>query len=89
MVRSSRRLRPQATSVRVLARRLAVSQNFINDRYGSKADFWRAVVQAAMREREDALIQLNRRDDSMPDDALARLVLEGLLPSGAPAVDPG
>jgi TetR/AcrR family transcriptional regulator len=67
----------EATSVRVLAKRLAVSHNFINDRYGSKADFWRAVVQAAMREREAALVRLNRRDDSMPDDArLTALVLD-------------
>jgi TetR/AcrR family transcriptional regulator len=67
----------EATSVRVLAKRLAVSHNFINDRYGSKANFWRAVVQAAMREREDALVRLNRRDDSMADDArLTALVVE-------------
>jgi TetR/AcrR family transcriptional regulator len=67
----------EATSVRVLAKRLAVSHNFINDRYGSKANFWRAVVQAAMREREDALVRLNRRDDHMPDDAqLTALVVE-------------
>ena len=31
-------------SVRELARRLGVSHNFINDRYGSKAQFWRAVI---------------------------------------------
>jgi TetR/AcrR family transcriptional regulator len=67
----------EATSVRVLANRLAVSHNFINDRYGSKANFWRAVIQAAMREREDALVRLNHRDDNLPDDArLTALVLE-------------
>jgi TetR/AcrR family transcriptional regulator len=32
------------TSVRELARRLGVSHNFINDRYGSKAAFWQAAV---------------------------------------------
>ncbi|MCX2730607.1 TetR/AcrR family transcriptional regulator [Saccharopolyspora sp. NFXS83] len=35
-------------SARELARRLGVSHNFINDRYGSKADFWRAVVDALL-----------------------------------------
>nr|WP_329343466.1 hypothetical protein [Streptomyces sp. NBC_01352] len=29
-------------------RRLGVSHNFINDRYGSKAAFWRAVMDAAL-----------------------------------------
>ncbi|NKQ51404.1 TetR/AcrR family transcriptional regulator [Amycolatopsis sp. K13G38] len=47
------------TSARELARRLGVSHNFINDRYGSKASFWRAVVDAALegdqREREELL----------------------------------
>jgi TetR/AcrR family transcriptional regulator len=36
------------TSARELARRLGVSHTFINDRYGSKAAFWRAVVDAAL-----------------------------------------
>ncbi|WP_460073498.1 TetR/AcrR family transcriptional regulator [Streptomyces sp. YKOK-I1] len=35
-------------SARELARRLGVSHNFINDRYGSKAAFWRAVVDRAL-----------------------------------------
>lgn len=35
-------------SARELARRLGVSHNFINDRYGSKAAFWRAVVDSAL-----------------------------------------
>ncbi|GAB3576291.1 TetR/AcrR family transcriptional regulator [Amycolatopsis endophytica] len=47
------------TSARELARRLGVSHNFINDRYGSKAGFWRAVVdsllEADQRERERLL----------------------------------
>lgn len=34
----------EQTSVRELARRLGVSHNFVNDRYGSKIAFWRAVV---------------------------------------------
>ncbi|MFE4547042.1 MULTISPECIES: TetR/AcrR family transcriptional regulator [unclassified Streptomyces] len=37
-----------ATTVRELARRLEVSHNFINERYGSKGGFWRAVVDFAL-----------------------------------------
>ncbi|GHE76595.1 putative transcriptional regulator, TetR [Amycolatopsis deserti] len=36
------------TSARELAKRLGVSHNFINDRYGSKANFWRAVVDSLL-----------------------------------------
>lgn len=53
-------------SARELARRLGVSHNFINDRYGSKANFWRAVVDSALaddqRERQQIL-------DAEMDDA--------------------
>ncbi|MFD8077337.1 TetR/AcrR family transcriptional regulator [Streptomyces sp. NPDC059718] len=35
-------------SVRELAKRMAVSHNFINDRFGSKANFWRAVMDNAI-----------------------------------------
>jgi TetR/AcrR family transcriptional regulator len=35
-------------SVRELARRLGVSHNFINDRYGSKEQFWRAVIDKSL-----------------------------------------
>jgi AcrR family transcriptional regulator len=46
-------------SARELARRLGVSHNFINDRYGSKANFWRSVVDALLegdqRERQALL----------------------------------
>ncbi|WP_084259028.1 TetR/AcrR family transcriptional regulator [Microtetraspora malaysiensis] len=40
------------TSARELARRLGVSHNFINDRYGSKANFWRTVVDWALSEAQ-------------------------------------
>ncbi|GAA3526151.1 TetR/AcrR family transcriptional regulator [Amycolatopsis ultiminotia] len=47
------------TSARELARRLGVSHNFINDRYGSKANFWRTVVDSILesdqRERQQLL----------------------------------
>lgn len=46
----------ERASARELARRLGVSHNFINDRYGSKSRFWRAavdsVLEADQRERE-------------------------------------
>jgi AcrR family transcriptional regulator len=35
-------------SVRELARRLGVSHNFINDRFGSKEQFWRAVIDRSL-----------------------------------------
>jgi AcrR family transcriptional regulator len=35
-------------SVRELARRLGVSHNFINDRFGSKGEFWRAVIDRSL-----------------------------------------
>lgn len=38
----------EAASVRELARRLGVSHNFINDRYGSKEQFWRAVIDRSL-----------------------------------------
>jgi TetR/AcrR family transcriptional regulator len=37
----------EAASVRELARRLGVSHNFFNDRYGSKDAFWKAVIDQA------------------------------------------
>jgi AcrR family transcriptional regulator len=40
----------EQTSVRELARRLGVSHNFVNDRYGSKIAFWRAVVDYGVAE---------------------------------------
>jgi AcrR family transcriptional regulator len=52
-------------SARELARRLGVSHNFINDRYGSKAAFWRAVIDSTLG------VQLARlpRPDTSEDDA--------------------
>ena len=41
-----------SASVRELAGRLGVSHNFLNSRYGSKAGFWRAVVDHALPEVE-------------------------------------
>ncbi|MEU1514766.1 TetR/AcrR family transcriptional regulator [Streptomyces sp. NPDC005811] len=52
-------------SARELARRLGVSHNFINDRYGSKAAFWRAVVDRAL----GAQLALMPAADPEADDA--------------------
>ncbi|WP_322725442.1 TetR/AcrR family transcriptional regulator [Streptomyces spongiae] len=52
-------------SARELARRLGVSHNFINDRYGSKAAFWRAVVDSAMGAQLERMPQV----DTSLDDA--------------------
>jgi AcrR family transcriptional regulator len=51
-------------SARELARRLGVSHNFINDRYGSKAKFWRAVVDRALTaHRRDRVAFIEVEDD--------------------------
>ncbi len=59
-------------SARELARRLGVSHNFINDRYGSKAAFWRAVVDSALAPQQASLPET----DPSADDAenLRRLI---------------
>ncbi|WP_327342900.1 TetR/AcrR family transcriptional regulator [Streptomyces europaeiscabiei] len=59
-------------SARELARRLGVSHNFINDRYGSKAAFWRAVVDSALGPQ---LARLPEPDPSADDaENLRRLI---------------
>ena len=50
-------------SVRELAKRLGVSHNFINDRYGSKDRFWRAVIDAALVEEMTARQSMTASDD--------------------------
>lgn len=66
-----------ATSVRELAKRLAVSHNFINDRYASKAGFWRAVVDEAMGPVR-ARMALAISDDSRTDEQRLRDIVVGL-----------
>lgn len=75
----------EQTSVRVLARRIGVSHNFINDRYGSKMAFWRAVVDTACA----GLRPLVRPDDEAVDDAvaLARIIVRYYVNvAGSPAL---
>jgi AcrR family transcriptional regulator len=57
-------------SVRELARRLGTSHNFINDRYGSKQSFWRAVIDRALT---DQVAQLRAALSVPGDDDLVRL----------------
>ena len=57
-------------SVRELARRLGVSHNFINDRYGSKAQFWRAVIDRSLATQ---VARLGEVLTVSGDDDLARL----------------
>jgi TetR/AcrR family transcriptional regulator len=60
----------QDASVRELARRLGVSHNFINDRYGSKDAFWHAVMARSLA----AKVNLLREILTLPgEDDLARL----------------
>jgi TetR/AcrR family transcriptional regulator len=58
------------TTVRELARRLGVSHNFINDRYGSKASFWTFVVDGAQSSMRQALTDVLATDY---DDDLEQL----------------
>ncbi|KAA9156012.1 TetR/AcrR family transcriptional regulator [Amycolatopsis acidicola] len=61
-------------SARELARRLGVSHNFINDRYGSKATFWRAVVDAALADDQRERRRLLEAD--VDDAERVRSVIE-------------
>jgi TetR/AcrR family transcriptional regulator len=60
----------EGASVRELARRLRVSHNFINDRYGSKARFWRAVVDRSLAAQ---VARLGAALNVPGDDTLERL----------------
>jgi TetR/AcrR family transcriptional regulator len=56
----------EGASVRELARRLGVSHNFINDRYGSKGQFWRAVIDRSLMAQVDrlrAMLSVSDEDD--------------------------
>ncbi|MFJ8142789.1 TetR/AcrR family transcriptional regulator [Streptomyces sp. NPDC096013] len=61
-------------SARELARRLGVSHNFINDRYGSKAAFWRAVVDHALGAQ---LARLPQGDAGAEDAERLRQIIAG------------
>jgi AcrR family transcriptional regulator len=60
-------------SARELARRLGVSHNFINDRYGSKAEFWRAVVDRALAAHQRG--RMPPREVEADDEAHLRAVI--------------
>ncbi|AWS43849.1 TetR/AcrR family transcriptional regulator [Streptosporangium sp. 'caverna'] len=52
----------EATTVRELATRLNVSHNYMNRRYGSKLDFWKAVVDAVIEPGAEELLRLSESD---------------------------
>ncbi|MEV6371436.1 TetR/AcrR family transcriptional regulator [Micromonospora musae] len=56
----------EGASVRELAKRLGVSHNFINDRFGSKNNFWRAVIDNSLH---DLQAPLNRAFEADVGDA--------------------
>lgn len=70
----------ERASARELARRLGVSHNFINDRYGSKAAFWRAVVDAALGAQ---LARLPQVDPSTDDAERLRQIITGFYRTAA------
>ncbi|WP_421106291.1 TetR/AcrR family transcriptional regulator [Streptomyces sp. NEAU-S77] len=72
----------ERASARELARRLGVSHNFINDRYGSKAAFWRAVVDAALGAQ---LARLPQVDPSTDDADCLRQTIAGFYRTAADA----
>ncbi|MEV6170836.1 TetR/AcrR family transcriptional regulator [Streptomyces sp. NPDC051954] len=67
-------------SARELARRLGVSHNFINDRYGSKAAFWRAVVDHALGAHMAGLPEV---DPSLDDAERLRQFITGFYRGAA------
>ncbi|WP_416983239.1 TetR/AcrR family transcriptional regulator [Streptomyces sp. T028] len=69
-------------SARELARRLGVSHNFINDRYGSKAAFWRAVVDSALGAQLARMPEVDP-DSGIDDAERLRQVITGFYRSAA------
>ncbi|WP_338145768.1 TetR/AcrR family transcriptional regulator [Streptomyces scabichelini] len=67
-------------SARELARRLGVSHNFINDRYGSKMAFWRAVVDHALGAQ---LARQPQVDPSLDDAERLRQIITGFYRTAA------
>jgi AcrR family transcriptional regulator len=65
-----------ATSVRELAKRLEVSHNFINDRYASKAGFWRAVIKEAMGPRMARMVTMVSDGTGTDEERLRHIVAE-------------
>ncbi|MGW2328089.1 TetR/AcrR family transcriptional regulator [Streptomyces sp. NPDC001700] len=72
----------ERASARELARRLGVSHNFINDRYGSKAAFWRAVVDSALGAQ---LARLPQPEPSADDAECLRRTITGFYLTAADA----
>lgn len=67
-------------SARELARRLGVSHNFINDRYGSKAAFWRAVMDHALGPQ---LARMPQVDSGVDEAERLKQIIAGFYRSAA------
>lgn len=70
-------------SVRDLARRLGVSHNFINDRYGTKEGFWRAVVDDSLTSMGDGIERALRQPGASDLDKL-KAVVRHIAGAGGP-----
>jgi AcrR family transcriptional regulator len=57
----------ELTTVRELARRIGVSHNYVNERYGSKLNFWQAVVDFGCTEIG---VLMTSDDDGLDDEEL-------------------
>jgi TetR/AcrR family transcriptional regulator len=68
-------------SVRELAKRLDVSHNFVNDRYGSKAAFWQAAVSHALEQTKSDLAAATAAD--MDDSCRLAAVVRAFYRSAA------
>jgi TetR/AcrR family transcriptional regulator len=68
-------------SVRELAKRLGVSHNFVNDRYGSKAAFWQAAVSHALDQTKRDLDAVTAAD--MVDSCRLAAVIRAFYRSAA------
>ncbi|MCW2941544.1 MAG: putative TetR-family regulator [Actinomycetia bacterium] len=62
----------EAVSVRQLSARLGMGRTFVNDRFGSKEAFWKAVVEHAIAEVTDEVAAALAAEEATDD--LARLV---------------
>ncbi|MFJ4521802.1 TetR/AcrR family transcriptional regulator [Streptomyces sp. NPDC088810] len=60
----------EAVSVRQLNARLGMGHTFIHDRYGTKEAFWRAVMECAIRDATDEVVEALAREQPVDDLAL-------------------
>jgi TetR/AcrR family transcriptional regulator len=73
----------EAVSVRQLNERLGMGHTFIHDRYGSKEDFWRAVMASAIRQVTDEVQAAFDRAEPTDDLALLTASVRAFHQAGA------